>query len=228
VLWQEENQMSEAEPLTRMRRAIVKVMSASALVPQFSIEMTLDVANLAAIRERLSVERRPSYTDALVASTARALRDHPWVNVSYVGDGIVRHDEINVAIAVAIEDGLISPVITRANTRSIEELSAERVRLTASALAGSLTPQEVLSATFTISNMGPLGVRRFTALVVPPQAAILAVGAVEQGTIALTLTVDHRPLDGAPAARFLAQIRSQLEDRSWLEQLFGDLLDRQA
>jgi pyruvate dehydrogenase E2 component (dihydrolipoamide acetyltransferase) len=147
--------------------------------------------------------------------------DHPDVNASYTDDGIVRHEQRNVAVAVALDGGLISPVIAGADTLTLAELGAERVRLTAAANAGTLTPEEVLSATFTISNLGPLGVRRFNALVVPPQAAILAVGALERDSIALTLSSDHRVLDGAPAALFLGQVRDQLEDEAWLERLFA-------
>ncbi len=207
--------MTDPVPLTRMRRAIVKSMSHSAAVPQFGIEMDLDASQLVAARAQV----RFSYTDALTASVAQALRDHPAVNASYTDEGIVLHDEVNVALALALDDGLISPVIARADERTLAELAAERRRLTEAAREGKLTPAEVLSATFTISNLGPLGVRRFRALVVPPQAAILAVGNMEQETIVLSLSVDHRPLDGAPAARFLGQVKRQLEDPAWIERL---------
>lgn len=209
------------EPLGRMRRAIVKAMSASAAIPQFSIEMDVDVGPLRAMRGEVASDRRPSYVDIVVASAAEALRDHPSVNASFSDDGIVRHAERNVALAVALEDGLISPVIARADTLTIGELTAERIRLTAAARAGSLRPEEVLSATFTVTNLGPFGVRRFHALVVPPQAAILAVGALEADAMALTLSADHRALDGAPAALFLGQVRSQLESDVWLSHLLS-------
>ena len=116
-------------------------------------------------------------------------------------------------------------MIAAADKRSISELAAERVRITTAAREGTLKPEEILSATFTISNLGPLGVRRFNGLVVPPQAGILAVGAIEQGRMALTLSVDHRLVDGAPAAEFLGQVRSQLEDEAWLGELFAGLAD---
>jgi pyruvate dehydrogenase E2 component (dihydrolipoamide acetyltransferase) len=212
---------AQAEPLSRMRRAIVKAMSASAAIPQFAIEMSLDVTRLRAARERTPADSRPSYVDALVASVARALVDHPDVNASFTEDGIVRHEDRNVALAVALDGGLISPVIVRADTLTLAELTAERVRLTAAARAGTLAPEEVLSATFTVSNLGPLGVRRFNALVVPPQAAILAVGSLDGNSIALTLSSDHRLVDGAPAALFLGEVRDQLEDAAWLERLFA-------
>jgi pyruvate dehydrogenase E2 component (dihydrolipoamide acetyltransferase) len=208
-------------PLSRMRKAIAKTMTASAAIPQFAVEMGLDVRPLAAARGQLPAEGRPSVIDALVASCAAALRDRPQINCSFSDEGIVLHEEVNVALALALEEGLISPAIVRADTLSIEQLAAERKRLTAAARAGTLAPEEILSATFTISNLGPLGVRRFNALIVPPQAAILAVGGIEGEVMSLSLTVDHRPIDGAPAAEFLGQVRSQLEDESWLGALFS-------
>jgi len=203
-----------------MRKAIVKAMTQSAAIPQFAVEMKLDVTNLAEARAALSADERPSYVDALVAAVAAALSDHPALNSSFTDEGIVHHEEINVALAIALDDGLISPAITGADKRSIGELRAERVRITAAAREGTLKPEEILSATFTISNLGPLGVRRFNALVVPPQAGILAVGTIEEGTMVLNLSVDHRLIDGAPAALFLGQVRSQLEDSTWLGRLF--------
>jgi pyruvate dehydrogenase E2 component (dihydrolipoamide acetyltransferase) len=213
--------MPEAEPLSRMRKAIAKAMSVSATIPQFAVEMSLDVAPLSALRGEIEKELRPSYADALVASVAAALRDHPDLNASFTEAGILRHQDVNVALAVAIDEGLISPVITAADRLSLAEIKAERLRITEAAKAGTLTPEEILSATFTISNLGPLGVRRFNGLVVPPQAGILAVGSIEEGTMVLTLSVDHRLIDGAPAALFLGQVRSQLEDQEWLGALFA-------
>jgi pyruvate dehydrogenase E2 component (dihydrolipoamide acetyltransferase) len=213
--------MSAAEPLSRMRKAIAKAMTQSAAIPQFGIEMDLDVAVVSAARAELEPDRRPSLIDALVASSAAALVDHPWVNASFTEEGIVRHEQVNVALALALDEGLVSPAIMGADKLSLEAIAAERKRLTAAARSGGLTPEELLSATFTISNLGPLGVRRFNALIVPPQAAILAVGGIVDGQLSLTLTVDHRPLDGAPAAAFLASIRERLEDAEWVGGLFS-------
>jgi pyruvate dehydrogenase E2 component (dihydrolipoamide acetyltransferase) len=217
--------MADAQPLTRMRKAIAKSMSTSAAIPQFAVERGLQVGALAAARATVPKGSRPSYADAITASVAQALRDHPWVNASFTDDGIVQHDEINIALAVAIDGGLISPVIVGADKLSIVELAAERVRISAAAKEGALKPEEILSGTFTVSNLGPLGVRRFNGLVVPPQAGILAVGAIEGDTMALTLSVDHRLVDGAPAALFLGQVCAQLEDRAWIDELFAGLGD---
>jgi pyruvate dehydrogenase E2 component (dihydrolipoamide acetyltransferase) len=213
--------MTEIKPLTRMRRAIAKTMTLSANIPQFTIEMTLDARLLARARAELAQTQRLSYTDALVASVAQALRAHGALNATFSDEGIIEHEEVNVALAVALDDGLIGPVIAKADQRTVAEIAAERGRLLAAARAGSLTPDDLLSATFTISNLGPFGVRRFNALVVPPQAAILAIGSMEEEAIVLSLSVDHRAVDGAPAARFLLQVRQQLEDAAWVDRLLA-------
>jgi pyruvate dehydrogenase E2 component (dihydrolipoamide acetyltransferase) len=144
------------------------------------------------------------------------------VNSSFTDEGIIEHDEVNVALATAIDEGLVSPVIANADQCTVTELAAERRRLVDAARTGTLTPSELLSATFTLSNLGPFGVTRFTALVVPPQAAILAVGSLCEQGVALTLSADHRVVDGAPAAVFLRQVIDQLEDRNWIGGLLSD------
>ena len=154
------------------------------------------------------------------AACARSLVDHQHVNASFDRDAIIRHPSINVAVAVSLDDGLIAPSIQDADRLTLTELAAERLRLTDAAQAGTLTPHETLSATFTISNLGPLGVRRFRALVVPPQAAILAVGMITpEALCSLSLSCDHRVVDGAPAARFLMEVSARLEHPQWIEQL---------
>ena len=124
--------------------------------------------------------------------------------------------------AIALPDGLIAPAIREADARTLPEIAGERRRLAAAAAAGTLGPDDLFSTTFTISNLGPLGVRRFRALVVPPQAAILAVGAItERHELSLALSCDHRVLDGAPAARFLATVVELLEAPEWADELLG-------
>ena len=131
--------------------------------------------------------------------------------------------EIHVGIATALADGLVSPAITNTDQRSLEELVSERKRLRAGAAEGKLRGVELFGATFTISNLGPFGIDRFRALVIPPQAAILAAGRVaEHGgrlTQSLTLSADHRVLDGAPGAQFLTTICGLLETPEWLMEL---------
>jgi len=206
------------KPLSRMRRAIAKSMTASALVPQFTVEVDASLDPLAEWRR--GAGEGVSYSDAIVAAVARALRSHPALNSSFADDAILEHGEINVGFALDLPDGLIAPAIRRADERSLPSLAAERRRLAEAAQAGTLTPEDVFSATFTVSNLGPLGVRRFRALVVPPQAAILALGALtEDGLMSLSLSCDHRVVDGAPAARFLADLVALLEEPAWLDEL---------
>ena len=212
---------TERVPLSRMRRAIERSMGASAEVPQFTVEMEAQVDAIAQLRrDRAADGVRLSYSDVLTAACAAALSAHPQVNASFDGDAIVRHAEVNVGLAISLEDGLVAPAIRHADRRTLPELEAERVRLTQAAQAGKLTPDELTSATFTISNLGPFGVTRFRALVVPPQAAILAVGALtDDRRIPLALSCDHRVLDGAPAARFLGDVVARMQDAGWVEGL---------
>ena len=157
-------------------------------------------------------------------AAARALRLHPRVNGGYLDGHVERYGRVNVGVAVAAEDALVVPVVTDADIRSLGAIAAETRRLTESARTATLTPPEVAGGTFTGSNLVMYGVRRFTAVVNPPQAAILAVGALEQRPVvrdgqivaghvmSLTLCSDHRILYGADAAAFLADIRAGLEE----------------
>jgi len=208
-------------PLSRLRRAIAKSMSASALVPQFTVEYDVPFDAVAAYRSRWkSAGHGISVADVLTAACARALRAHPGINASWAETSILQHAEINLGLAVALPDGLVAPAVRSADTLDLGQLAGERKRLTLAAQEGRLTPDELLSATFTISNLGTFGVSRFQALVVPPQAAILAVGGVRpDGTVALALSCDHRVLDGAPAAVFLRDLAASLTAPGWLEDL---------
>ena len=145
---------------------------------------------------------------------ARALREHPGVNASYGDDCVIVHERVNIGLALALDDGLTVPVILDADTRTLEGLASERLRLAEAARTRSLRPEEIFAGTFSISNLGPLGVDRFQALVLPPQAAILAVGSLRD-TVSLSGSFDHRAVDGAPAARFLATIASLLAEPGW-------------
>ncbi len=148
------------------------------------------------------------------------MQAHPQVNSSWGGDKIVRHRRIHVGIAVAIDDGLIVPVVRDADRKRLGEIATEARELAQRARAGRLTPDEFTGGTFTLSNLGMFGIDNFTAVINPPEAAILAVGAgikepvvrdgqvVVRTTIKLTLTVDHRVLDGATAAAFLRDLKS--------------------
>jgi pyruvate dehydrogenase E2 component (dihydrolipoamide acetyltransferase) len=201
-------------PISRLRKAVVRTVVASAVVPQFTVERTVDVGALQRLRE--AGGKGFSLSDALTAAVAAALAAHRRLNASWTEEGIVEHGAVNVGLAVAVEDGLVVPAIRDADRRTLRELAAERARLTTAALEGTLRPDDVFSTTFTISNLGPHGVHRFRALVLPPQAAILAVGAVVDGRLELALSCDHRVVDGAPAAVFLAEVAARLEDPTTL------------
>jgi len=206
-----------------MRRAITASMTMSAQVPQFTLDRAIDLTAAAALREELQAAGiRCSWEDLLTAASARALREHPHVNASFDEDAIVEHPDINVGLATAVEDGLVGPAVLNADRLGLGELVAERRRLRAGAADGSLRGLELYGATFTISNLGPYGVERFRALVIPPQAAILSCGRVLGGEgdgaprINVALSCDHRVLDGAPAAEFLATVCGLIEEPHWL------------
>jgi pyruvate dehydrogenase E2 component (dihydrolipoamide acetyltransferase) len=211
-------------PLGRVRRAVGAAMTASAQIPQFTLEATARLGRAAAWRRDASAgDARPSWSDLLTAASARALVAHPYVNASVDGRDLVEHAAVNVGLAVAIDDGLVVPAILGADRLAVADLARERRRLTTAARAGELRPAELYGATFSISNLGPYGIERFRALVIPPQAAILAVGRLDdrgaEPTMALSLSCDHRVLDGAPAAVFLRDLVGFLEEPAWTEGL---------
>lgn len=196
----------------RMRRAIIRTVTASVAIPQYSLEIDVPIAP---IRATVSAARtncpQASVSDVIHRAVARALVAHPALNASYAEGGTTVHSAVNLAFIVEVPGGMVTPAIPDAGRLDIAALSAERVRLTRAAEAGTLTPAELLNGTFTVSNLGTLGVHRFNAMVLPPQAAILAVGApTEDGKVTLTLSCDHRIVDGAPAARFLRCVADEL------------------
>ncbi|MBU6423151.1 MAG: 2-oxo acid dehydrogenase subunit E2, partial [Chloroflexi bacterium] len=195
-------------PLTRMRRAIAEAMSRSAQVPQFQVSRDVDMTAADDLRKREGV----SFTDLLVAACARALRAHERFRGRFDGDAVVVADRVHVGVALALDDGLIVPVIRDADRKDLRAIAEERERLQQGARAGKLPADALTGAVFSISNLGTLGVDRFQALVNPPEAAILAVGRLSPAKVlALTLSVDHRVADGADAARFLSDVAAWLE-----------------
>jgi pyruvate dehydrogenase E2 component (dihydrolipoamide acetyltransferase) len=194
--------------------------------PHFYLAREVDVSRLATWRERAGKETgaRITYTDLLVRLVAAVIGRHPRVNVSWKDGAIVQHADTNIGLAVAIEDGLVVPVIHRADGLSLAEIAARREDLVTRAQAGKLRPADIQGGSFTISNLGMHGVDAFNAIVNPPQAAILAVGriadrvvavkgqAVVQPTLVLTLSCDHRALDGARAAQFLGTLADLIEE----------------
>jgi len=208
-------------------RVMVERMTASwTTAPQFHLVREVNASRLVAWRERAVKQPgvRVTYTDLLVKLVAAAIARHPGVNASWRDGAIVRHAEINIGLAVATDDGLVVPVIHRADTLGLTELVAQREALVGRAQAGRLRPADIQGGSFTISNLGMYGVDGFTAIVNPPQAAILAVGRIAdrviavngqpavQPTMMLTLSCDHRALDGARAAQFLGALADLLEE----------------
>ncbi|HEY8732068.1 MAG TPA: dihydrolipoamide acetyltransferase family protein [Candidatus Limnocylindria bacterium] len=207
-------------PLSRMRKAIAAAMSRSTReAPQFSIERDVDMTAANARRKQAGA----SYTDVVVSAAAKALAAHPRLRSRFDGDAIVEQPNAHVGLAVAVSDGLLVPVIRDADTKDLAALVREREHLEEGAHAGKLTADALSGAVFSVSNLGSLGVDRFTALVNPPEAAILAMGRVRDRVVArdgraevrpvvtLTLSVDHRVADGADAARFLDDVAKRLE-----------------
>jgi pyruvate dehydrogenase E2 component (dihydrolipoamide acetyltransferase) len=221
----------ERVPLTAMRRTVARRMAESTrTIPHFFLTITVDATALNELRQRLRAEleaageeTRITINDLIVKGVALALRRVPEVNVSFTEEALIRHRRVHVGIAVALEHGLIVPVIRDADRKSVGAIAREARELAERARAGRLRPEEYTGGTFTISNLGMFGVEQFNAVINPPEAAILAVGAIvrepaeHQGQIALrdrlklTLSIDHRALDGATGARFLQELKKLLE-----------------
>ena len=201
--------------LTGLRRGTVRSMSVSAVVPQFTLQRDVPTDGLREARKALKRgDGAATLTDVITMACARALREHPGVNSSFSEDCVIVHERVNIGLALALDDGLTVPVILDADARSLEELASERLRLAEAARTRGLRAEEIFAGTFSISNLGPLGVDRFQALVLPPQAAILAVGSLGD-TVSLSASFDHRAVDGAPGARFLATIARLLAEPAW-------------
>jgi pyruvate dehydrogenase E2 component (dihydrolipoamide acetyltransferase) len=193
-------------------------------VPHFFVVREVDAVALNEARQKLAPAIETSravkltVTDLLVALVARVLLKHPRMNASWTAEGVRRHADVNLGIAMAVNDGVVAPVIHNAHKANLGEIAVQRRDLTERARAGKLRPQDVAAATFTISNLGMFGVDAFTAIIVPPQAAILAIGQIADRVVpvegspgirpmmTLTLSSDHRVVDGARAAEFLRDI----------------------
>jgi pyruvate dehydrogenase E2 component (dihydrolipoamide acetyltransferase) len=201
--------------LTGLRRGTVRSMSVSAVVPQFTLQRDVPTTGLRELRRALKSEGHgATLTDVITMACGRALREHPGVNASFAEDCVIEHERVNIGLALAFDEGLTVPVILDADVRTLAGLAEERLRLAEAARARRMRAEEIFAGTFSISNLGPLGVDRFQALVLPPQAAILAVGSLRE-TVSLSASFDHRAVDGAPAARFLATIARLLTEPAW-------------
>ncbi len=212
--------------ISQMRKTIAKRLAESKFTsPHFYETIDIDMKQAVSVREALNAsgEVKISFNDLVVKAAAMALRKHPAVNSSWLGDTIREHGAVNVAVAVAIEDGLVTPVIRNTDLKGLAAISAETRDLAKRARDRKLAPEEWEGSTFTISNLGMYGIEEFTAIINPPNACILAVGAirdvpvVEKGAVVpgkrmkVTLSSDHRVVDGAVAAQFLNTLRGYLE-----------------
>jgi pyruvate dehydrogenase E2 component (dihydrolipoamide acetyltransferase) len=217
-------------PVSQMRKAIAKRLSmSSGPVPHFYLTVEIDMGEAMKMRGRIN-ERfaadgvKVSPNDLVIRAVAGALRRHPWVNASWQGDTIRMNDRVNIGVAVAVEEGLITPVIFDADRKGVAEISREVKELAGRAREKKLKPEEYTGSTFSISNLGMFGIEEFTAVLNPPEAAILAIGASVDKVVAVdgemqirprmrvTLTCDHRVIDGATGAEFLRTFKSYLED----------------
>jgi len=226
--------IARAIPLSGMRQVIAQRMQRSAQnAPHINLELTVDATAAEALRERANQrlgegEGRVSLTAVIARACAWALSRHPLLNAWLVntpqGEQILVPAQVNLGIAVAVEEGLIVPVVRDAASKGLLQLAAEINALVERARANRLRPEDVVEGTFTLSNLGMFGVERFTAIINPPQVAILAIGRLRRQVVAdeqdrvqvrpvftLTLCADHRVVDGAVAARFLADLRTALE-----------------
>ncbi|AMV71638.1 hypothetical protein JCM30471_03070 [Desulfuromonas carbonis] len=205
----------------KIRRIVArKMVEAWETIPHFYVTVAVDMTDVIRFRKDLKV----SINDFIVAATIRSLQEHSWVNSHHLDGEAVEQARINIAMAVATDRGLYNPVLKDCAAFSLRDISRKSQSLAEKAHLGKLTPEEMQDGTFTISNMGMLGVESFSAIITPPQVAALAVGTARgelvvdehgESTIApilrLTLSADHRALDGADAAEFLATLKSYLE-----------------
>ena len=217
-------------PHSRMRKTIAqRMLQAKQAAPEIHVTVEIRVDKLVAIREdlnrQLAAENiKLSLGDFVTKAVAIALRRHPGLNASYEPDAIVRHGEINIGIAVALDEGLIVPVLHRADTLGLAEIHRQSAALAGAARSKQLTTEQLTGSTFTISNLGMFGIHQFDAILNLPEVGILAVAAAERrpvvegdklvpGTVlAVTLTADHRAVDGAMAADFVRTIKRLLEE----------------
>lgn len=219
-------QGSEQLPLSRMRGAIARVVTASWRdIPHFSATMEIRMDNTEEVRRELKNNGTPvSLNDMVMKGVAASLQKHPLVNASFIEGSIVLHQDVNLGLMVKVDDGLLVPVIKGCQSLSLAEMAAKSRQLILRARSGTLSEAEMADGTFSVSNLGAYGVCQFSAIILPPQVAILAVGAVidrlvpgKGGAVPVrmmkvTLSADHRVLDGVAAAEFLKKLKELLEN----------------
>ncbi|HXC25076.1 MAG TPA: 2-oxo acid dehydrogenase subunit E2 [Gemmatimonadaceae bacterium] len=215
-------------PLTLIRKTIAKrLVESIGPIPTFYLTAEYDVSHIAELRSamaELGTEYKVSFNDILIKVVATALAQHPEVNAHWLGDAIRQFNRVHIGMAVAIEDGLITPVIFDADTKGLAAIASEARTLAGKARERKLTPEQYTGSTFSISNLGMFGIDQFTAIINPPEAGILAIGAVEDKPVVIdgelavrkrlrvTMSCDHRVIDGATGAKFLQTLRQLLEN----------------
>ena len=212
---------------SKLRLAVAKQMSASKRdIPHFYVTAEIDMSDAARLRATLAADTMPeriTFTHLIIRALALTLPRHQRVNASWSDGGTVYHDDINIGIAVAVEDGLVAPVLRGCQDLTLRQIARATTELVSKAQAGRFSGDELTGGTFSLSNMGMLDIEEFSAVIIPPQAAILAVGSIKQRpvvrdghlavakTMRATLSVDHRVLNGVEAGRFLEDLKGVLE-----------------
>jgi pyruvate dehydrogenase E2 component (dihydrolipoamide acetyltransferase) len=209
--------------LSNMRKVIAKrLVESKTTIPHFYLHIDIDVTELVKLRQEINKNTKISLNDFIVKAVALAIQDNPKINTSWSDDAIIQNTSIDICVAVALDDGLITPLVKDADKKTLSSLSNEIKSLVMRAKANELKPFEFQGGSFTISNLGMYGIDHFTAIINPPQSAILAVGAVIakpmvidhtiviRDSMSLTLSCDHRLIDGALAAMFLNDIKKYL------------------
>jgi pyruvate dehydrogenase E2 component (dihydrolipoamide acetyltransferase) len=214
-------------PVSQMRKVIARRLGESMFsAPHFYLTVEINMDNAVAARQSINENsgQKISFNDFVVRASANALRLHPTINSSWHGDKITYHRDINIGVAVAVEDGLLVPVIHNADLKSLSMINGEVKELATKAKSKKLTPQEMTGNTFTISNLGMFDIEEFTAIINPPDACILAVGSIQKKPVVkndqivvgnvmkVTLSCDHRVVDGASGAAFLGTFKKMLEN----------------
>jgi pyruvate dehydrogenase E2 component (dihydrolipoamide acetyltransferase) len=227
---------AEVRPLSMMRKTIARRLTESKqTVPHFYLTIDVDAGPLARLREQLNADLasapqpvKLSFNDLVIKAVAVAITRSPTVNAQFTPEALVFHRRVDISVAVAVDDGLVTPVVRRADQKSITAISAEVRDLAARARSKKLSPEEMSGGTFSVSNLGMFGIDAFAAVINPPEGAILAVGRVRSEPVvegdrvvpgqrmAMTLSCDHRVVDGAVGAAFLAELRKVIENPTQL------------
>ncbi|MEK7253834.1 MAG: dihydrolipoamide acetyltransferase family protein, partial [Bacteroidota bacterium] len=218
----------EDKPLSQMRKTIARRLGESKFsAPHFYLTMEINMDNAVAARQRINELAAPvkiSFNDIVVKAVAVALRQHPAVNSAWLGDKIRTNQHIHIGVAVAVDEGLLVPVIRHADIKSLTQINQETKFYAEKARSRKLQPEEMTGSTFSVSNLGMFDIDEFTAIINPPEACILAVGSISQKPIVkdgqivignmmkVTLSCDHRAVDGATGSKFLQTLKGILEE----------------